>query len=63
MKDDDDADVVRSVAEDCVTRLGRDAVPYLRSEEAASERANDGLSAQAWHDIGDAAEQILSRLS
>jgi hypothetical protein len=60
--ENDDADAVRSVAQDYVNRLGKDAAPYLRAEEAASKRANDGLSAEAWHDIGDAAERILSRL-
>jgi len=59
MTESDDADLVEAVAEGFVRRLGRDAVPYLHNQEAVAERNGDALSAQAWHDIAEAAVQIL----
>lgn len=58
----DDADLVRAVAEDYVTLLGRNAVTRLRDEEAISRSEGDGLSAEAWRDIADAAAVLLRRL-
>jgi hypothetical protein len=55
---EDDAELVKSVAADYVNRLGRDAVPHLRRQEARAEQQGDALSAEAWHDIADAAESI-----
>ena len=47
---EDDAELVKSVAADYVNRLGRDAVPHLRRQEARAEQQGDALSAEAWHD-------------
>jgi len=60
---DDDAEIVASVADWYVSKLGRDAVPYIQSEESLSRGEGDCLSAEAWHDIADAAALILSRIS
>jgi hypothetical protein len=60
MREDDDAVLVPSVAEDFVGRLGKDAVPYLRFEEALAADKGDALSAEAWHDLADAAALILA---
>jgi hypothetical protein len=58
----DDADLVRAVAEDYVTLLGRNAVTRLRDEEAISRSEGDGFSAEDWRDIADAAALLLRRL-
>jgi len=58
----DDADLVRAVAEEYVTLLGRNAVTRLRDEEAVSRSDGDALSAEAWCDIADAAVLLLRRL-
>jgi hypothetical protein len=58
----DDADLVRAVAEDYVTRLGSNAIARLRNEEAISRGDGDTLSAEAWSDIADAALLLLRRL-
>ena len=60
VQEDDDAKLVASVAEEFVDRLGRDAVPYLRLEEALAMDKGDVLSAEAWHDIADAAVLALA---
>jgi hypothetical protein len=60
---DDDAELVASVAAGFVGKLGTEAVPYLRTQEAASACEGDSLSAEAWHDIADAAALILSRIN
>ena len=54
MQENDDAELVASVAEEFVGKLGRDAVPYLRLEEVRAMDKGDVLSAEAWHDIADA---------
>jgi hypothetical protein len=54
---------VASVAEEFVGKLGTEAVPYLRAREALSAGRGDSLSAEAWHDIADAAALILTRVS
>ena len=54
----EDAELVKSVAADYVKRLGRDAVPHLRSQEARAAQRGDALAAEAWHDIADAAESL-----
>ena len=60
---DNDAELVASVAEEFVGKLGTEAVPYLRAREALSAGRGDSLSAEAWHDIADAAALILTRVS
>jgi hypothetical protein len=60
---DDDAELVTSVAEGFVGQMGRDAVPYLHTEEVLARDQGDCLSARAWHDIADAATLILSRIA
>jgi len=60
MQEDGDAELVASVAEEFIGRLGRDAVPYLRLEEALAMDNGDILSAEAWHDIADAAVLVLA---
>jgi hypothetical protein len=63
MEDDADAEIVASVAKGFVGKLGRDAVPYLRFEGTLATGKGDDLSAEAWHDIADAAAFILTRLN
>jgi hypothetical protein len=62
MDDDDDTEIVASVAEEFVSKLGRAAVPYLHTEEVLAREQGDCLSARAWHDIAEAATLILSRV-
>lgn len=55
----DDTELVKTVAADYIKRLGRDAVPpHLRRQEARASQHGDTLSAEAWHDIADAAASI-----
>jgi len=62
MQEDDDTELVASVAEEFVGRSSRDAVPYLQFEEAlVATDIGDVLSAEAWHDIADAAVLVLAR--
>ena len=63
MEEDDDAELVASAAEEFVGKLGRDAVPYLRLGGALAMDKGDDLSAEAWHDIADAAAFILMRVN
>jgi hypothetical protein len=63
MEEDDDAELVTSVAEGFVGKLGKGAVPYLRLEGALATGEGDDLSAQAWHDIADAAALLLRRVN
>jgi hypothetical protein len=63
MEEDDDAELVASVAGEFVGKLGRDAVPHLRREGALATGEGDDLSAEAWHDIADAAALILTRVN
>jgi len=56
-----DAEIVASVAGEFVGKMDDDAVPYLREREAAAAGYGDSLSAEAWHDIADAATLILGR--
>jgi hypothetical protein len=60
---DDDAELVASVADWYVSKLGRDAVPYLQLEESLSRGDGDCLAAEAWRDIADAAALILARIN
>ena len=60
MQEDSDAELVASVAEEFVDRLGRDAVPYLQFEEALAMDNGDILSAETWHDIADAVVHVLA---
>jgi len=60
MQEDDEAELVASVAGEFVGRLGRDAMLYLRLEEALATDKGDVPSAEAWHDIADAAALILA---
>jgi hypothetical protein len=60
---DDDAEFVAWVAEGFVGKLGRASVPYLRTREVVSACEGDSLSAEAWHDIADAAARIISRVN
>jgi hypothetical protein len=59
MVQDDDTEIVTAVAEEFVEKLGSDAVPYLRQEEDLAADRGDSFSADAWHDIADAATLIL----
>jgi hypothetical protein len=59
---DDDSDLVRAVAEDYLTRLGKNSVSHLRDEETRARRGGDALSAEAWRDIADATALLLRRL-
>ena len=63
MQEDDDAELVASVAGEFIGRLGKDAVSYLRSEEGLARDTGDVLSAEAWHDIADAAALIVTRVN
>ena len=56
----DDADLVKTVAADFARQCGRRAVPYLRDQAEIAANQGDALSAEAWHDIADAAALILS---
>jgi|GraSoiStandDraft_16_1057320.scaffolds.fasta_scaffold6377285_1 hypothetical protein len=57
--DRDDAEIVASVAEGFLRRLGREAPQHLRTEETRAERHGDTLSAEAWRDIANTAERLL----
>src|SRR4051794_18342374 len=59
MEKDDGAELVASVAEEFVGKLGKGAVPHLRFEESLAVGKGDDLSAEAWHDIANAAALIL----
>ena len=63
MQEDNDAELVASVAEEFVSKLGRGAVPYLRLEGALATGEGDDFSAEAWHDIANAATLILARFN
>jgi hypothetical protein len=63
MEEDDDAELVASVAGEFVGKLGKGAVPHLRREGALAMGKGDDLSAGAWHDIADAAALILARVN
>jgi len=63
MEEDDDAELVASVAGEFVGKLGKGAVPHLRREGALATGEGDDLSAEAWHDIADAAALILTRVN
>jgi hypothetical protein len=60
MREDNAAELVGSVAQESVGKLGTNAVPPLRLEEALATDKGDMLSANAWHDIADAAALILA---
>jgi hypothetical protein len=59
----EDAHLVNAVAADYVSRYGHDAVDRLRDEELLAVDQGDAPSAQAWHDIAEAAALILLRLN
>jgi len=63
MVEDDDAELVASVAGEFVGKLGKGAVPHLRRKGALATGEGDDLSAGAWHDIADAAALILTRVN
>jgi hypothetical protein len=55
----DDAVLVAAVAAQYVQQMGSEAVRYLREREEQAASLRDAASAQAWHDIVEAAEAIL----
>lgn len=58
---DDDTEIVMTVAEDFLDRYGSDAVLHLRHEESLAADLGHSFSAEAWHDIADAATMLLRR--
>jgi hypothetical protein len=56
----EDGDLVEKVAREFVEQHGPDAVPILREHAEAADMNGDGLSAQTWRDIADAAERIVA---
>jgi hypothetical protein len=63
MEEDDDAELVASVAGEFVGKLGKGALPHLRREAVLAMGKGDDLSAGAWHDIADAAALLLTRVN
>ena len=59
MVEHDDDELVVEVAENYVRRLGRDAVPFLRTRAMNAADDREPSSAKAWRDIADAAQRIL----
>jgi len=59
-EDDTDVAIVASVAGDYLARLGREALPHLRDQAIMAAGQGDAISAQAWSDIADAAQNLLS---
>lgn len=55
-----DDDLIDDVARDYVGRYGLGALALIRERAEIAREAGDFLSAQAWQDIADAAERILS---
>jgi hypothetical protein len=51
--------LVEKVARDFLSRLGCDAVSYLREQAELAADQGDELSADAWRDIADAVESVL----
>ncbi|HEX2150677.1 MAG TPA: hypothetical protein VHG31_01610 [Stellaceae bacterium] len=59
----DDATLVKAVAAQYVRDMGPEATGYLREMQELAFSLSDADSAQAWHDIKDAAHAILVALA
>ena len=55
-----DDEFIEDGARDYVARYGLDAVGLLRERARIAASAGQGLLAQAWADMADAAERVLS---
>jgi hypothetical protein len=55
-----DDEFIEDGARECVALHGENAVGLLRERARIAEAAGNSLMAQAWHDMADAAERILT---
>ena len=55
----ENGEAVDQAAREAIDQHGNDAVSILRERAEVADQLGDKLSAEAWHDIADAAERML----
>ena len=55
----ENGEAVDQAAREAIDQHGNDAVSILRERAQVADQLSDKLSAEAWHDIADAAERML----